>query len=88
MNWIPSSVKPLLINAVWDAFQKWSNDNYPKERGMPKRALQEQFEKKYGKYKTPNKTRRFQRGWYNIRLQEDTGIDSSDDDGSIDSLEV
>ena len=83
------SVKPLLINAVWDAFQKWSSDNYPNERGMPKRALQEQFEKKYGKYKSPNKTRRFQRGWYNIRLQTEIGLDSSDDDdGSVDSLEV
>ena len=81
------AIKPLLIGPVWSAYQEWANDNFPGERSLTKRALQDGFSKKFGEYKSINKTRKLQRGWTNIRLVE-IGLDSSDMDDDIDSLDV
>ncbi len=81
--------RPLLIGAVWSAFVEWTAETQgPGERTMPKRALQEEFSKEFGEYNNPGKTRKLQRGWFNIRLRErETGLES-DDGGDLDSLEV
>lgn len=80
------TAKPLLIATVWEAFQKWNAENFHNERVMPKKALQEEFSKEFGDYKSASKTRRLQRGWFNIRLRErETELDSDDE---VDSLEV
>ena len=55
---------------------------------MTKKALQEGFEKKFGKYKSQERTRKLQRGWTNIRIIEDEDDMFDLDDGSIDSLDV
>ena len=86
------NAKGLLIGDVWLAFREWHADNCQGERIIAKKSLQDDFIKEFGDYKNASKTRRLQRGWFNIRLRKDTALDSDEDDDyddcSLDSLEV
>ncbi len=86
------NAKGVLIGEVWLAYKDWHADNCQGERIIAKKSLQDDFIKEFGDYKNASKTRRLQRGWFNIRLRKESALDTDDeddfDDCSLDSLEV
>ena len=69
------NARPLLIGAVWSAFVEWTAETQVQVTNYAETALQE-FSRNLVNIK-PGKTRKLQRGWFNIRLRErETGLES------------